>query len=250
MVNEHIASEQVTPPLGGGGHTELHLLSVASTKALVKSTSLLPSVAGDPHTKSNGRRQRHRLACVNRRHGIVYCSNRNIIRRIPTRSSTRIAGDRGVVGERGDAGDIAESGRVRNQTVQPASVNLSIRIEQYEIIIRSQGRSAITTFDEAQVVLIFEERNPRFERQSPQKIVNGRLWGTVIDNNHLTLRGAAGGQNRVKTRLDLGKSRVNRDDDIDRPGYTSGGRAAPSRIHRRSLLALCQLDEAIIEAAL
>ena len=94
------------------------------------------------------------------------------------------------------------------------------------------------------------ERNPRFQRQSSQKIVNGRLRGTVVDDNHLTLRGTAGGQNRVKTRLDLGKSRVNRDDDIDRPGYTSGGSAAPGRIHRRGLLALCQLDEAIIEAAL
>ena len=112
----HIASEQVTPPLAAVAIQNSTSLPVTSTKALVKSTSLLPSVAGDPHTKSNGRQQDtdspalaatwHRLLQQPEYH--------------PTNSdapSTRIAGDRGVVGERGDAGDIAESGRVRNQTV-------------------------------------------------------------------------------------------------------------------------------------
>ena len=98
-----------------------------------------------------------------------------------TRSSTRIAGDRGVVGERGDAGDIAESGRVRNQTVQPASVNLSIRIEQYEIIIRSQGRSAIaTTFDEARKLSSFSRSVIRDSSANPLK---NRQW-QALGNSH------------------------------------------------------------------
>ena len=66
-------------------------------------------------------------------------------------------------------------------------MNFGIRVEQNEVVIRPQRRRAIAALDEAQILIILEERNARVAFKTPQEFINSGLWGAIVDDDHLTL---------------------------------------------------------------
>ena len=66
-------------------------------------------------------------------------------------------------------------------------MNFGIRVEQNEVVVRPKGSRTIAALDEAQILIILEERNARVALKTPQEFINRRLWGAIVDDDHLTL---------------------------------------------------------------
>ena len=84
-------------------------------------------------------------------------------------------------------------------------MNFGIRVEQNEVVFGPQSSRAIAAFDEAQILIILEERNARVALKTPQNsAIAGSGEQSLITITSPCNRFAK--RQRLKTRPDLGEA--------------------------------------------